>query len=194
MLLCRVVHPAWRSVAKGSGTGVRCLAGLWVGDGRCWRTEVGTLVPGRCLGLGNSSCWETKGYLMKARPYVWLDPKGGMIARAVLSWSLYVPCKFLLWIVVLSVELEILFVGLLRHSADNNNNNNVHNTIGMNRDDATLVKSGKFKDCVLSWKFGENVCKLGTRILGSGVCSDFSCDPVRCVVTLLRVHVPGSAI
>ena len=51
------------------------------------------------------------------------------------------------------VELEILVVGLLRHSNNNNNNNNVHNTIGMNRDDATLVKSGKFKDYVLSWKF-----------------------------------------
>ena len=52
------------------------------GDCRRWRIEVGTLVPGRCLSLGNSSCWETKGYLMKARPYVWLNPKGGMIARA----------------------------------------------------------------------------------------------------------------
>ena len=191
--------PAWRSVAKGADTGVRCLAGLWVGDlwsskhvpysevllrfagseetvgtrptgdGRCWRIEVGTLVPGRCLGLGNSSCWETNGYLMKARPYVWLDPKGGMIARAVCP-GLSMFSASLLWIVVLSVELEILFVGLLRHSNNNNNNNNnVHNTIGMNRDDATLVKSGKFKDCVLSWKFGKNVCKLGTRILGSGV-------------------------
>ena len=61
----------------------------------------------------------------------------------------------------------MLFVGLLRHSNSNNNNNNkVHNTIGLNRD-ATLVKSGKFKDCVLSWKFGKNVCKLGMRILGS---------------------------
>ena len=49
---------------------------------RRWRIEVGTLVPGRCLSLGNSSYWETKGYLMKARPYVWLNPKGGMIARA----------------------------------------------------------------------------------------------------------------
>ena len=101
----------------------------------------------------------------------------------------------LLWIVVLSVELEILFVGLLRHSNNNNNNNNnVHNTIGMNRDDATLVKSGKFKDCVLSWKFGKNVCKLSARILGIGVFLVFSCDPVRCVVTLLRVYVPGCAI
>ena len=63
------------------------------GDGRCWRIEVGTLVPGRCLGLGDSSYWETKGYLMKARPYVWLNPKGGMIARAVCP-GLYVPCKF----------------------------------------------------------------------------------------------------
>ena len=44
--------------------------------------------------------------------------------------------------------LEILVVGLLR---DSNNNNN-HNIIRMNRDDETLVKSGKFKDCVLSWK------------------------------------------
>ena len=39
----------------------------------------------------------------------------------------------------------------------------------MNRDDATLAKSEKFKDCVLSWNFDKNVCKLGTRILGSGV-------------------------
>ena len=83
--------PAWRSVAMGAVTSVRCLAGLWVGDlwsskhvpysevllgyagsvetvgtrptgdCRCWRIEVGTLVPGRCLGLGNSSCWGTNG-------------------------------------------------------------------------------------------------------------------------------------
>ena len=121
MLRC---PPAWRSVAKGSGTGVRCLAGLWVGDlwsskhvsysdvllrfagsegnvgtrptgdGGCWRTEVGTLVSGRCLGLGSSSCWETKGYLMKARPYVWLDPKGGMIARAVCPGLSMFPASF----------------------------------------------------------------------------------------------------
>ena len=116
--------PAWRSVAKGSGTGVRCLAGLWVGDlwsskhvsysdvllrfagsegnvgtrptgdGGCWRTEIGTLVPGRCLGLGSSSCWETKGYLMKARPYDWLDPKGGMIVRAVCPGLSMFPASF----------------------------------------------------------------------------------------------------
>ena len=58
----------------------------------CWRIGVGTLVPGRCLGLGNSSCWEMKGYLMKARPCVWLDPKGGIIARVVCP-GLYVFCK-----------------------------------------------------------------------------------------------------
>ena len=69
----------------------------------------------------------------------------------MLAWFVLVSLcslQVLLWIVVLSVELEIVFVGLLHHS-----NNNVHNTIGMNRDDATLVKSGKFKDYVLSWKF-----------------------------------------
>ena len=163
--------------AEGAVTCVRCLAGLWVGDlwsskyvpysgfevtvdtgptGDCrrWRIEVGTLVPGRCLGLGNSSCWETKGYLMKARPYVWLNPKGGMIVRAVCPGLSLCSLQVLLWIVVLSVELEIWSVGLLRHSNsnNNNNNNNVHNTIELNRD-ATVVKSGKFKDCVLSWKF-----------------------------------------
>ena len=160
--------PAWRSVAKGAVTSVRCLAGLWVGDfwsskhvpysevllgytgpveavGTrptgdccCWRIEVGTLVLGRCLGLGNSSCWGTNGCLMKARPCVWLDPKGGMIARAVCPVSM---CSAsLLWIVLVGVEIEILVVGLLPYS-NNNNNNNVHNIIGMNRDDAALVKS-----------------------------------------------------
>ena len=57
--------------------------------------------------------------------------------------------------------LEILVVGLLR---DSNNNNN-HNIIRMNRDDETLVKSGKFKDCMLSWKIEKNVCKLNARIV-----------------------------
>ena len=64
------------------------------GDCRRWRIEVGTLVPGRCLGLGDSSCWETKGYLMKARPYVWLNPKGGMIARAVCPGLSMFPASF----------------------------------------------------------------------------------------------------
>ena len=67
-------------------------------------------------------------------------------------------------------ELEILVVGLLR---DSNNNNNNHNIIRMNRDDETLVKSGKFKDCVLSWKFEKNVCKLSARIFGIRVSSWF---------------------
>ena len=66
----------------------------------------------------------------------------------------------LLWINRAEDGLEILVVGLLR---DSNNNNN-HNIIRMNRDDETLVKSGKFKDCVLSWKFEKNVCKLSARI------------------------------
>ena len=58
----------------------------------------------------------------------------------------------LLWVVVLRVWFEIWVVGLLRHSNNNNNNNNnnnIHNTVRMNRHDATLVKSGKFKDWVL---------------------------------------------
>ena len=37
----------------------------------------------------------------------------------------------------------------LKDSVNNNNNN-----FGINRDDVALVKSGKFKDCVLSWMFG----------------------------------------
>ena len=47
---------------------------------------------------------------------------------------------------------------------------------------------------MLSWKVGKNVCMFCTRILGSGVFRFSSCDPVRPVVTLLRVHVPGCAI
>ena len=70
-----------------------------------------------------------------------------------------------------------------RNNNNDNNNNNNHNIIRMNRDDETLVKSGKFKDCVLSWKFGKNVCKLSARIFGIGVFGFFSC-----------VHVPGCAI
>ena len=171
--------PDWRSVAKGAVTSVRCLAGLWVddfwsskhvpyskmlvgytgpveavgtrptSDCCCWRIEVGTLVLGRCLGLENSSCWGTNGCLMKARPCVWLDPKGGIIARALFVLVSMFSAS-MLWIVVLRVELEMLVVGLLRYS--NNNNNNVHNVIEVNRDDAALVMSEKFKDCVLSWR------------------------------------------
>ena len=86
----------------------------------------------------------------------------------------------LLWIVVLSVELEILVVGLLRDSNNNNNNNN-HNIVRMNRNDETLVKSGKFKDCVLSWKFEKNVCKLSARIFGIRVSSWFFLRPRSCL-------------
>ena len=163
--------PAWCSVAKGAVTNVRCLAGLWVGDlwsskhvpysemllgyagsvetvgtrptgvCRCWRIEVGTLVPERCLGLENSSCWGTNGCIMKARPCVWLDPKGGMIARADCP-GLYVFCKL---VVDRYTGCRVRDIGcwLLRHSNinNNNNNNNVHNIIGMNRDDAAVVKS-----------------------------------------------------
>ena len=96
MLLCGVIPPAWRSVVKGAVSGVRCFAGLCVGDlwsskhvvpytevllgfagseetvgtrptgdGRCWGIEVGTLVPGRCLGLdGTGSMW-TNGCIVK---------------------------------------------------------------------------------------------------------------------------------
>ena len=77
--------PMVDSVAKiGSSKIVQGLRLALDGPGACrrWRIEVGTLVPGRYLSLGNSSCWETKGYLMKARPCVWLNPKGGIIARA----------------------------------------------------------------------------------------------------------------
>ena len=44
---------------------------------------------------------------------------------------------------------------------------------------------------MLSWKFGKNVRKLGTRTLGSGV---FLLSPAIPSDALLRVHVPGSAI
>ena len=74
--------------------------------------------------------------------------------------------------------LEISVVGLLRDS--NNNNNNNHNMIRMNRDDETWVKSGKFKDCVLSWKL-KNVCKLGARIFGICVSSWFFLRPRSCL-------------
>ena len=93
---------------------------------------------------------------MKARPCVWLDPIGGILLVRFVLVSL---CSLqgLLWIVVLSVELEILFVGLLRHS-NNNNNNNVHNTIGMNRDDAALVNIGQ------EWKVQGLCIELEVRL------------------------------
>ena len=102
-----------------------------------------------------------------------------MIARAVCP-GLSVFSASLLWIVVLSVGLEILVVGLLRHS--NNNNNNIHNIVRMNRNDATLVKSRKFKDCVLSWKVGKTFASAVHVFLGL-VFSVFFC-----------VHVPGCEI
>ena len=76
---------------------------------------------------------------MMARPCVWLDPKGGMIARAVCP-GLYVFCKL---VVDRYTGCRVRDIGcwLLRHSNNNNNNNNVHNIIGMNRDDAAVVKS-----------------------------------------------------
>ena len=52
------------------------------------------------LFLGGVSAWgaraagRRKGYLMKARPYVWLDPKGGMIARAVCPGLSMFPASF----------------------------------------------------------------------------------------------------
>ena len=50
------------------------------------------------------------------------------------------------------VESVMMVVVLL---LDGNNNNNHNNIFRINRDDVTLVKSGKFKDCVLSWMFGQ---------------------------------------
>ena len=98
----------------------------------------------------------------------------------VSSWSLYVSTG-LLWIVAPSVELEILVGVLLLDS--NNNNNNHNNIFRINRDDETLVKSGKFKDYVSSWKFEKNGCKLSSRFFGLGVFACFSC-----------AHVPGCVI
>ena len=51
----------------------------------------------RYSGLGNSGCWETIGYLMKAGPCVWLDPKGGMNTRAVCPGFFMLSAR-LLWI------------------------------------------------------------------------------------------------
>ena len=44
----------------------------------------------------------------------------------------------------------LVVVLLLDDNSNNNNNNNHNNILRINRDDVTLVKSGKFKDCVLS--------------------------------------------
>ena len=57
---------------------------------------------------------------------------------------------------------------------DSNNNNNHNNIIRINRDDVTLVKSGKFKDCVLSWKFGKKRLQVQCTNFGIGVLLVFS--------------------
>ena len=100
-----------------------------------------------------------------------------------LSWLLYVVCKF---VVDRRTEdvLEILVVGLLRDSNNNNNiinNNNNHNIIRMNRDDETLVKSGKFKDCVLSWKFEKKFASSVHVFFGIRVSSWFFLRPRSCL-------------
>ena len=71
--------------------------------------------------MGNSGCWETTGYLMKAGPCVWLDPQRRDEYPRSLSWLLYVVCKVVvdLWS---EGRLEISVVGLLRGSNNNNNN------------------------------------------------------------------------
>ena len=52
------------------------------------------------------------------------------------------------------VESVMMVVVLLLDGNNNSNNNNHNNNLRINRDDVALVKSGKFKDCVLSWMFG----------------------------------------
>ena len=60
----------------------------------------------------------------------------------------------------------------------NNNNNNHNNILRINRDDVTLVKSGKFKDCVLSWMFGKKLLRVQCTNIGI------------CVLFVFCAHVP----
>ena len=99
-----------------------------------------------------------------------------MSTRAPSPWCVSVSTS-LLWIVVPSVELEMLVVVLL---LDGNNNNNNNNILRINRDDVTLVMSGKFKDCVLSWMFGQKT-----------VASSVHKFWYRRLVCFFRAHVPG---
>ena len=61
----------------------------------------------------------------------------------------------------------------------NNNNGNHNNILRINRDEVTLGKSGKFKDCVLSWMVGKKRLQVQCTNFGIGVLCFF------------RAHVPG---
>ena len=54
------------------------------------------------------------------------------------------------------------------------NNNNHNNILRINRDNVTLVKSGKFKDSVLSWMFGQKRLQVQCTNFGIGVLFVFS--------------------
>ena len=69
MLLCRV--PAWRSVAKGAVTSVRCLAGLWVGD--LWSSKH---VPYSEVLLGYAGSVETVGTRPTGDCRCWRENRG----------------------------------------------------------------------------------------------------------------------
>ena len=68
----------------------------------------------------------------------------------------------------------LVVVLLLDDNSNNNNNNNHNNILRINRDDVTLVKSGKFKDCVLSWMFGKKLLQVQCTNIGIGVLFVFS--------------------